>query len=33
MQKIGMIHEGTLRKYAFNADGEFIDVELYAITK
>lgn len=33
MQKIGMIHEGTLHKYAFDNQGELIDVELYAITK
>lgn len=33
MQKIGMVHEGTLHKYAFNNKGEFIDVEIYAITK
>ena len=33
MQKIGMIHEGTLHKYAFNNQGDLIDVELYAITK
>ena len=33
MQKIGMIHEGTLHKYAYNNKGNLVDVELYAITK
>ena len=33
MQKIGMIHEGTLHKYAFDNKDNLIDVELYAITK
>lgn len=33
MQKIGMLHEGTLKKYAFDNKGNFIDCELYAITK
>lgn len=33
MQKIGMIHEGTLKKYSFDNKGNFIDCELYAITK
>ena len=33
MLKIGMIHEGTLRKYVFNNQGCLVDVEIYAITK
>ena len=33
MQKIGMTHEGTLKKYSFDNKGNFIDCELYAITK
>lgn len=33
MQKIGMTHEGTLHKYAYDNQGNLIDVELYAITK
>ncbi len=33
MQKIGMLHEGSLKKYAFNNKDEYIDCELYAITK
>ena len=33
MQKIGMLHEGTLKKYSFDNKGNFIDCELYAITK
>ena len=33
MQKIGMIHEGSLKKYSFDNKGNFIDCELYAITK
>ena len=33
MQKMGMTHEGTLHKYAFNGQEELVDVELYAITK
>lgn len=33
MQKIGMLHEGTLKKYSFDNKGNFIDCDLYAITK
>ena len=33
MQKIGMFHEGSLKKYSFDNKGNFIDCELYAITK
>ena len=33
MQKIGMLHEGTLKKYSFDNKGNYIDCELYAITK
>ena len=33
MQKIGMIHEGTLKKFSYDNKGNFIDCELYAITK
>ena len=33
MQKIGMSHEGTLRKVAKNNKGELIDCELYAVIK
>ena len=33
MQKIGMLHEGTLKKYSLDNKGNFIDCELYAITK
>ena len=33
MQKIGMLHEGTLKKYSLDNKGNFIDCDLYAITK
>ena len=33
MQKIGMIHEGTLHKSELDNQGNLVDVELYAITK
>lgn len=33
MQKIGMQHEGTLRKSAFNNKGELVDMEIYSIIK
>lgn len=33
MQKIGMQHEGTLRKYEVDKDGILCDCEMYAITK
>ena len=33
MQKIGMVHEGSLKKYSLDNKGNFIDCELYAITK
>ena len=33
MQKIGMIHEGTLKKVARDKFGNFVDCEIYAITK
>lgn len=33
MQKIGMQHEGTLRKFSYNNKGELVDVEIYAIIK
>ena len=33
MQKIGMKHEGTLRKYDRNWSGELVDAEIYSIIK
>ena len=33
MQKIGMQHEGTLRKYDRNWNGELVDAEIYSIIK
>lgn len=33
MQKAGMHHEGTLRRYAFRNDGVLGDCEIYAIIK
>lgn len=33
MQKIGMIHEGTMRQYYYNNDGTIGDREIYAILK
>ena len=33
MQKIGMTHEGTLKKVARDKLGNFVDCEIYAITK
>ena len=33
MQKIGMTHEGTLRKYDMNLNGELCDMEIYSIIK
>lgn len=33
MQKIGMLHEGTLKKYSKDNKDNFIDCEIYAITK
>ena len=33
MQKIDMLHEGTLKKYSKDKNGNFIDCDLYAITK
>lgn len=33
MDKIGMKHEGLLKKYEVNRDGVLVDCEMYAITK
>lgn len=33
MEKIGMTHEGRLKKYKLNYKGELVDCELYAIIK
>jgi ribosomal-protein-alanine N-acetyltransferase len=33
MQKIDMLHEGTLKKYSKDKNGNFIDCDVYAITK
>ena len=33
MQKVGMKHEGLLKKYDINRLGEIVDCELYAIVK
>lgn len=33
MQKIGMTHEGTLKKYEFDNNGNLVDYEFYAIVK
>lgn len=33
MQKLGMIHEGTLHKWSYNNKGELVDCEMYALLK
>lgn len=33
MEKIGMSHEGTVRKYYHNRDGVLVDCEMWAIVK
>ena len=33
MQKLGMTHECTLKKFAFDNQGNFVDCEMYAIVK
>ena len=33
MQKVGMKHEGLLRKYDINRSGEIVDCDIYAIVK